>query len=147
MIDLKIQHDVQYLKGYTFWRNCIFYLMAPCTRGFLKNRENNAVTSSRSEARSANASTLVRHLTVLVENKRNPGNRIFPPSASKSQYQRYVLAWFGNLHPVTVWDEKTFALLACDIWLNRSLQELNWIVQFRSLSSRAFLEKEVLEFT
>lgn len=59
--------------------------MAPCTRGFLKNLENNVVTSSRSAARRANASTLVMHLTVLVANKRDPGNRIFPPSASKTK--------------------------------------------------------------
>lgn len=42
------------------------YLMAPWTRGFLKNLEKRAVTSSISLARSVNASTFVVHFAILL---------------------------------------------------------------------------------
>lgn len=54
--------------------------MAPWTRGLRKNLENRPVTSSRSTARSENASTFVRHLTVLLLSNPRPGIFILFPS-------------------------------------------------------------------
>lgn len=61
------------------------YLMAPWTRGFRKNRAKRLVTSSMSAARSENASTFVKHLTVLLLSNRWPGILIFFASAAETR--------------------------------------------------------------
>lgn len=91
LVDSNMQNDVT--KSNAQFRKIAHYLIAPCTRGFFKNRKNNVVTSSRSAAWSAKASTLVRHLTVLVDNNRDPGNRILPPSATKHNPRTWWFQW------------------------------------------------------
>lgn len=62
------------------------YLMAPCTRVLLKNLAKRLVTSSRSAARSTNASTFVRHLTSRLLNNLCPGSLVLPPSAEMKNH-------------------------------------------------------------
>lgn len=57
------------------------YLRAPWTRGFLRNLEKRLVTSSRSAARSVNASTFVSHITSLSLCNLCPGILILSSSA------------------------------------------------------------------
>ena len=60
------------------------YLMAPWMCGFRKNLVKRLVTSSRSAARSENASTFVKHLTVLLLSNLCPGSLTFLPSAGET---------------------------------------------------------------
>lgn len=62
--------------------------MAPCTRGLRKNLEKRLVTSSRSAARSVNASTFVKHLTTLLLSNLGPGILILLPSAKKNLWKK-----------------------------------------------------------
>jgi hypothetical protein len=60
-------------------------LMAPWTSGFRRFLAKRLVTCSRSAALSENASTFVKHLTVLLLIKRCPEILIFLPSAPGSK--------------------------------------------------------------
>ena len=65
-------------------------LMAPWTRGFRKNLAKRLVTSSRSAARSENASIFVKHVTVLLPSNLCPAIFIFLPSAIETMLIKYA---------------------------------------------------------
>lgn len=74
-------------------------LMAPCTRAFRKNLAKRLVNSSRSAARSENASTLLRHLTILLLNNFRPGILTFffhPENNMLNKYLVYVMNWSNS---------------------------------------------------
>jgi hypothetical protein len=121
--------------------------MAPWTSGWRKFLAKTLVTSWRSAALSENASTFVRHLTVLLLIKRCPGVLILLPSAVRTKipcscsngvYRRRLLeVWLPNNLKWSIknWNRIQFTLKNHDIPLDTELCSRNHV---RSSSPQTF---------
>ena len=103
-------------------------LMAPWTRGFRKNLENRLVTSSISDALRANASTFVRHLTVLLLTNRYPVALLFFPSVKDNKKSAEHIMMTLVLYFTSSWMELQTGVTKWR-WpnLGSQLQKTDWV--------------------